>query len=559
MGIILTPDQIDRTRDALRHLLDRDSQTVADALERKEYEDPETAHLYHRAVDIEDLIDDFETRQQESHTVAIEFTVNEIEMIQDRLRGGEHTPAPAALTARLDAAAQEAAIYYQPSPRNRALIREALTAAGNTALAARFERPHRESLDLGRQRQATPTTEPRIKLVLTPRQTTAIAEHLQHEAGLLQDRAENLLIPPPGIYSAAEAEQTMQDADSCLYTSGQHEQLKTDLETGQTEFTQYDLHRMASSIERHYGYNPDSRWMAAPTHIVDALATIKSAERDIAAHQTPHEVTDVHILAGSDLPEQLHLGRRCSLEWVNATDYEPYSSSSLGVKPQDALWTSSTIHESDAGAATAWSERFFRTGHDAARREEASTWSRFTERFQPHKLWPITPDDDARIVALKTVDDLVAAAARWPGPHGHISFQRMRNDGIDGVWVSPDVLPRAWDSTWERQQPHSTVRGQFYAWDTETTVWLRSEKLTVGPPRRVDRDYRLDNRSSGPDRGVLKAKTPGLPTSTTGTNHAGYAAQTATGGRSSAPMAKRPGGLGRGYERGQQRHHPPRL
>lgn len=192
------------------------------------------------------------------------------------------------------------------------------------------------------------------------------------------------------------------------------------------------------------------------------------------------------VVSGRDLPEQFHMGRRCAPGWVSAVD-GPADSYQLGVKPSAVLWTAPRTGQTSAGMTTTWSDTYFQRGYDTERHARSSAWERLRGVARPERLWPVVADAAARIVHLESRDDLVAAAARWPTKLGYLSFESMAADGIDAVWVSPAVIPRAWDNaSWA--EPHARLDAQFYGWEIESVAWLRSDRISVGAPQAVDRE-----------------------------------------------------------------------
>ncbi len=206
--------------------------------------------------------------------------------------------------------------------------------------------------------------------------------------------------------------------------------------------------------------------------------------------------SELKILSGSELPTQLHLGPSCHSEWINAKDREA-GDGALCVKPIDALWTSPQVSRGPHGAATPWTSRYYDAEYDLARREKMSRIARIRSRFQPERLWPVTPTDEARVLHLTSVKDLVAVAERWPTEHGQISFEAMAHDGIDAVWVSPEVIPTSWSSQEWKTKPYAAVAAQFYGWETESIAWLRPDNITIGTAHAVDHTYRAPRPNRG--------------------------------------------------------------
>lgn len=200
------------------------------------------------------------------------------------------------------------------------------------------------------------------------------------------------------------------------------------------------------------------------------------------------------VISGRDLPGQFHLGRRCVLSpsftirdesWADDPD-------TVNVKPLGALWTSPVTEENARAAATTWSDLYYTSPRTAGLRQKNNPrrpWKTLLRNkfVTPERLWPVIPDPSARIVRLACLNDQLAAARQWPGRHGRIDFAAMARDGIDAVWVLPDIIPtmvkigRAWD------RPDSPLRAQFYGWDIESVAWLRPDKITVGTPIDVIR------------------------------------------------------------------------
>lgn len=235
-----------------------------------------------------------------------------------------------------------------------------------------------------------------------------------------------------------------------------------------------------------------------------------AAPRTPASGHTPRgprppqgRADSVTILPGRDLPPQFHLGRRCEPSWVAAVD-QPADPHALSVKPSGALWTAPPTCQSPAGLRTTWSDAYYRQGYAAMRRDRHSGWERLQESLRPERLWPVTPDPaSAQILRLNSVADLVAAADRWPTPAGHLSFEAMAADGIDGVYATPGAITPSWlqgasDTAGDWGKPHAQLRAQFYGWEIESVAWLRSENISVGKPVAVD-------HSVAGDRGVEEA------------------------------------------------------
>lgn len=193
--------------------------------------------------------------------------------------------------------------------------------------------------------------------------------------------------------------------------------------------------------------------------------------------QAEHEI---RMVSGRELPQQFHLGPRCRPDWLLVKDERP-DGRAWNVKPRGVLWTSPGRHaEGNDRISTPWSETYFGRGYDAQRRAKKPILTRMKETFTPERQWPVHLDpEQGRVAKLGSDADLVAAARQWPDGHGHISFEAMAADGIDGVWVTPEVLPGAWSSSdWD--EPNASVRAQFYGWDVESVAWLRADHLTVG-------------------------------------------------------------------------------
>lgn len=200
------------------------------------------------------------------------------------------------------------------------------------------------------------------------------------------------------------------------------------------------------------------------------------------------------VISGWDLPGQFHLGRRCVLSPSFTIRDESWSedSDTVNVKPLGALWTSPATKENARAAATTWSDLYYTSPRTAGLRQKNNPrrpWkTRLRNKFvTPERLWPVIPDSSARVVRLACLDDQLAAARQWPGRYGRIDFAAMARDGIDAVWVLPDIIPAmvkiggAWD------HPDSPLRAQFYGWDIESVAWLRPDKITVGTPIDVIR------------------------------------------------------------------------
>lgn len=200
------------------------------------------------------------------------------------------------------------------------------------------------------------------------------------------------------------------------------------------------------------------------------------------------------VISGRDLPGQFHLGRRCVLSPSFTIRDESWSDDpdTVNVKPLGALWTSPATKENARAAATTWSDLYYTSPRTAGLRQKNNPrrpWKTLLRNkfVTPERLWPVIPDPSARIVRLACLDDQLAAARQWPGRHGRIDFAAMARDGIDAVWVLPDIIPAmvkvgpAWD------HPDSPLRDQFYGWDIESVAWLRPDKITVGTPIDVIR------------------------------------------------------------------------
>lgn len=200
------------------------------------------------------------------------------------------------------------------------------------------------------------------------------------------------------------------------------------------------------------------------------------------------------VISGRDLPGQFHLGRRCVLSPSFTIRDESWSDDpdTVNVKPLGALWTSPATKENARAAATTWSDLYYTSPRTAGLRQKNNPrrpWKTLLRNkfVTPERLWPVIPDPSARIVRLACLDDQLAAARQWPGRHGRIDFAAMAHDGIDAVWVLPEIIPtmvkigRAWD------RPDSPLRDQFYGWDIESVAWLRPDKITVGTPIDVIR------------------------------------------------------------------------
>ncbi|MBU2698825.1 MULTISPECIES: hypothetical protein [Pimelobacter] len=195
----------------------------------------------------------------------------------------------------------------------------------------------------------------------------------------------------------------------------------------------------------------------------------------------------LRIVSGADVPEQFHLGRRCSTSWIAARDSEVAGPHQLGGKPSGALWTGPATSRSSEGVRTGWSELYYGGKYDERRRDRMSGRERLQAVGRPERMWSVRADPAAaRVVHLDTVAALAEAAERWPGPHGRIAFEAMAADGIDAVWVDRSVLPNGWYSE-DWAAPNAAVRAQMYGWDVESVAWLRPDHIEVGAATRVDR------------------------------------------------------------------------
>ncbi len=225
------------------------------------------------------------------------------------------------------------------------------------------------------------------------------------------------------------------------------------------------------------------------------------------------------IVDAAELPPQYHFGMKCDpRSWVAASSQDDEALKDLdgvmGVKPTSALWTAPVTSSSREGVRTTWSEFHHGYGREAVIRNRESTADRWRRRLSGgEKMWPVQADG-ARLVRLDSVEDLQAAAQKWPGPHGRISFEAMRTAGIDGVWVKDDAITE-W-APWtpeELADPAVQLRFQFYGWDVESVAWLRPDKLVVGRPARVDRGFTPRDVSPWPRSTTSDVERPGASAS----------------------------------------------
>lgn len=219
------------------------------------------------------------------------------------------------------------------------------------------------------------------------------------------------------------------------------------------------------------------------------------------------------VISGAELPAQFHLGRRCDPRWVAGTNVP----GNPDAKPVGVLWTAPPTDQASqhprAGVTTTWSDAYYRRGYDEERSQGASGWGRLQQALRPERFWPVTPTADAKVVRLDSREDVLAAADRWPGEQGEVSFEAMAADGIDAVWVTPNAIPeRMPDSFSPGREDGYEPAWQFHTWEMESVAWLRPDNITVGRPVAADHAAMVGSVFKQADMEELAERTAGLLT-----------------------------------------------
>lgn len=233
-----------------------------------------------------------------------------------------------------------------------------------------------------------------------------------------------------------------------------------------------------------------------------------------AAATTPEGVdprsSSALVISGAELPAQFHLGRRCDPRWVAGTNV----AGNPDAKPVGVLWTAPPTDQASqhprAGVTTTWSDAYYRRGYDEDRSQGASGWDRLQQALRPERFWPVTTTADAQVVRLDSREDVLAAADRWPGEQGEVSFEAMAADGIDAVWVTPNAIPeRMPDSFSPGREDGYEPDWQFRTWEMESVAWLRPDNITVGRPVAADHAAMVGSVLKQADLEELAERTAG--------------------------------------------------
>jgi hypothetical protein len=138
------------------------------------------------------------------------------------------------------------------------------------------------------------------------------------------------------------------------------------------------------------------------------------------------------------LGPQLFIGTRPTKERF----VRPASAGFIPQRPGGGLWTSTFTK-----GTSAWLENCRVT--------------RTYQRWLEHSWWLLKPNPQAKILEIRTLDDLREAAKRWPRP-----------DECDPP--APDFPALEAAGYWSVHDPGEVIS----AWETESTWWLRYDFFT---------------------------------------------------------------------------------